>query len=87
MIDLSKLEYHTASRDAQGKPVLLPKPRPPEYDKANAISRLTYAHAATREAEAVMAAAREAAIPDKPANWAQGSAIDHLTWHFEAKRG
>jgi hypothetical protein len=35
MIDLDKLQFHIASRDAQGKPVLLPKPKPPEYYKAD----------------------------------------------------
>ena len=87
MIDLSKLEYHTVSRDAHGNPVLLPKPRPPEYDKANAVSQLAYAHAATREAEEVAAAARDAALPARPANWERGNATDHLAWLFQTKRG
>jgi hypothetical protein len=83
MIDLSKLEYHTASRDAQGKPVLLPKRKPEGWDKADAISRRTYQHSAAREADAVTAAARDAALPGKPANWDRGLPIDHLTWYYE----
>jgi hypothetical protein len=87
MIDLNELKFHVASRDAQGKPILRPKPKPDGWDKESPISRRSYAHAADKEFKAVAAAARDAALPPKPANWAQGSAIDHLAWFHAVKRG
>jgi hypothetical protein len=87
MIDLDKLEFHVATRDAQGNAVLLPKPRPPEYDKADAISRRHYAHAAAKEFEEVNKWARQAALPDRPANWDTTPPLGQRQWFHQVRKG
>ncbi|MDQ6703927.1 MAG: hypothetical protein M3Z96_13000 [Pseudomonadota bacterium] len=85
-IDITKLVYHTAGHDAQGKPVLLPKPKPPEFAAAPPVSRRAYAHAAEKEFDSVRLAAKNAAWPEKPSNWDKGSAADHRQWYHQVER-
>jgi hypothetical protein len=87
MIDLEKLQFWVASRDASGRPVLLPKAKPAEFAKADRLSRRHYALAAAREFEKVGQWAAQAALPNRPDNWDKGSALDHRQWALEAKKG
>ena len=87
MIDLTKLDYHTAGYDSQGRAVLTPKPAPAEFGSASAVDRLAYAHAAAREFEEVRFAARNAALPPKPEGWEKLSSIELRTWQLNAQRG
>ena len=87
MIDLTKLDYHTAGYDSQGRAVLTPKALPAEFEKSSPVSRLAYTHAAAREFEAVGAAARNAAMPPKPADWEKLSSIELRAWQLNAQKG
>ena len=87
MIDLNKLQYYTAARDSSGRPVLLPKPKPPEYAGAAPVGRRAYEHAAAKEFEAVGAAARGAILPPKPTGWDEASPIAKRAWLLAAQRG
>ena len=86
MIDLTKLNYHTAGYDSQGRAVLTPKPAPAGLADASPVSRLAYTHAAAREFEAVGAAARNAAMPPKPEGWEKLSSIELRTWQLNTQR-
>ena len=87
MIDLDKLQYYTAARDHEGRPVLLPKAKPLEYAGAGPVGRRAYAHAEAKEFEAVGAAARGAILPPKPAGWDEASPIAKRAWLLAAQRG
>jgi hypothetical protein len=85
MIDITKMDYHVAARDAQGRPVLIQKPLPAEFATANAVSRLSYRRAVAAEEREVIAAARAANAPAKPANWQNFGAAERLTWRRMAE--
>ncbi len=86
-IDITKMDFHIAGRDAQGHPILVAKPVPTDFAAASPTSRLTYWRAAQREEQEVIAAARAANAPPKPANWEKFSATERRTWHLMAERG
>ncbi len=85
-IDVTKLEFHRAGYDAQGRPVLAQKPKPPEFEGASTGSRLVFRRAVEREEQEVVAAARHAAMPDRPAGWDRMSATDRRVWWLAAEK-
>jgi excisionase family DNA binding protein len=72
--------------DAKGQAVLVQKPKPPEFEGASAGSRLAFRRAVEREEQEVVAAARHAMMPDRPAGWDKFSAADRRVWWLAAEK-
>jgi hypothetical protein len=87
MINVHDLKHHVAARNAQGRPVLILEPVPPEFATANAVSRLSYRRAVAAEEQSVIEAAHYATMPDRPAGWDRMSATSRRTWWLGAQKG
>jgi hypothetical protein len=87
MLDITKLNFHTAGRDAAGNPVLVQKAKPAELASASIVSRRSFDLARQREEAAVHQAARAANAPPKPEGWATLSPTSQRAWNLAAQRG